>query len=181
MTPEQSEHCRLEAKKVAEKGEWPATIDSRWNGSIHFKVTKTLRCGNPGDEIIPLSTSVKSRQKHRWFLIGTWRIPGSGLYYFLRYTIATGKVKFSSCACGVINLDRLRLPTKILHWHSGVIKTLFLSSYQDGEDNLPILADALEEAECKNKDLIARCRIKDLDFIVDVLRGAIPYKEECHA
>ncbi len=46
-----------------------------------------------------------------------------------------------------------------LQWHGGTVRKLALGIYQQRSfDELPILADALEEAGCRNETLLGHCR-----------------------
>lgn len=51
------------------------------------------------------------------------------------------------------------LPAALLAWNGGTIPKLARSIYEDRRfDDLPVLADALEEAGCTDADLLGHCR-----------------------
>jgi hypothetical protein len=51
------------------------------------------------------------------------------------------------------------IPQAILAWNDGTVQKIAQAIYdQRAFDCLPILADALEEAGCDNKDILAHCR-----------------------
>jgi hypothetical protein len=51
------------------------------------------------------------------------------------------------------------LPPAVLAWHDGAIPKMAQTIYDDRAfDRLPVLADALEEAGCRDADLLAHCR-----------------------
>lgn len=53
----------------------------------------------------------------------------------------------------------LRLPRSLLRWNGGTVKALAQSLYDEGRWNeLPILADALEDAGCQDDDILRHCR-----------------------
>ena len=62
-----------------------------------------------------------------------------------------------------------------LTWHSGVVRTLAQSVYDDRAfDRLPILADALEEAGCCDTTILSHCRqkaehIRGCFWVVDLI------------
>jgi hypothetical protein len=67
-------------------------------------------------------------------------------------------------------------PEKMLTWHDGLLVSMARQMYESRDfTDMPVLADALEEAGCTDADILAHCRQSSEHvrgcWVVDLLLG----------
>lgn len=78
----------------------------------------------------------------------------NGVHDF-RFTVLYPSGSLVEDTCGVFHI----VSDAILAWNGGTIRSMAKAIRQDGDTcNLPVLADALEDAGCQDQDLINHCR-----------------------
>jgi hypothetical protein len=80
------------------------------------------------------------------------------------------------CILGPLPFRPVDLPPAVLAWNGGIIPNLAQVVYDEYHfEDLPILADALEEAGCTDADLLAHCRQPGTHargcWVIDILLG----------
>lgn len=86
------------------------------------------------------------------------------------------ELRRSGGSCGGQGLEELDWISPWLTWNDGTVRKLAQAIYQDRRfGDLPVLADALEEAGCHNQDILEHCRGSGTHvrgcWVVDLLLG----------